>query len=225
MDIVYVVKPGDSNQELRYSLRSLANVDHDRVWIAGYKPEFVSNKVEYIPVPNQPTKYLSSTANLEAACKHPRVSDEFVYFNDDFFILHPISTFGCYDRGLVRDVLACNPPSKYRTGGEQTLRMIQDYMGIDSPKSYELHIPMVLRKDLMLETIRKGRGIPAFHKRTLYGNLWDLPSRSAQDVKVKDLHTPPPAGPFVSTTEHSFEHGDVGKVIRSLFPKASVYER
>lgn len=225
MDVVYVVKPDEHNEELRYSLRSLANIPHDRVWIAGYKPKFVSEKVHHIPVPAQPSKHLSSTANLRAACRTNGVSEEFAYFNDDFFVLHPVTTLGCYDRGAVQDVLALNPPSRYRTGGEQTLRLIQDYMGIDRPRSFELHVPMVLEKQLMLEALKIGQGIPALHKRTLYGNLFDLPSRPAQDCKIKDLDSAPPLGSFVSTTEHSFAYGRVGDVIRRLFPVRSPYER
>ena len=42
MDAVYYVRPGDRNDELRYSLRSLANLPHDRVWIVGHTPPWVT---------------------------------------------------------------------------------------------------------------------------------------------------------------------------------------
>ena len=34
-DIVYFVKDTDTNEELRYSLRSLANFPHGKVWFYG----------------------------------------------------------------------------------------------------------------------------------------------------------------------------------------------
>ena len=48
MDIVYVVRPGDENEALRYSLRSLANIPHRTVWIAGYRPKWCYGIV-YVP--------------------------------------------------------------------------------------------------------------------------------------------------------------------------------
>lgn len=38
-DLVWIVKPGDGNEELRWSLRSaVAHVPHERVWIVGSRP-------------------------------------------------------------------------------------------------------------------------------------------------------------------------------------------
>ena len=39
MDIVYVLKNGIHGDELKYSLRSLKNFTHDKVWFYGGKPE------------------------------------------------------------------------------------------------------------------------------------------------------------------------------------------
>ena len=51
MDLVYIVKNSEVNEDLRYSLRSVAKfVPHDKIWIVGYKPSWVQN-VEYLPVP------------------------------------------------------------------------------------------------------------------------------------------------------------------------------
>ncbi|MFF3129757.1 hypothetical protein ACFVRD_48125 [Streptomyces sp. NPDC057908] len=49
-DIVYVVRPWNQNEQLRYSLRTLANLPHRRVWIAGYCPTWVGPDVGRIPV-------------------------------------------------------------------------------------------------------------------------------------------------------------------------------
>ena len=69
-DIVYVVRPGERNEELRYSLRSLSNLPHGRVWIAGYMPKWVTG-VEHIPSPAKPGSHVHAKANLRAACQHP----------------------------------------------------------------------------------------------------------------------------------------------------------
>jgi hypothetical protein len=60
-DLVYVVREGDRNNELRHSLRSVvANVPHRLVWIAGYKPGWVSDLVGYIPMAQRGTKWQNS---------------------------------------------------------------------------------------------------------------------------------------------------------------------
>jgi hypothetical protein len=48
-DVVYVVRPGNRNEELRYSLRSIAaHLPHRRVWLAGFCPSWVRN-ISFIP--------------------------------------------------------------------------------------------------------------------------------------------------------------------------------
>ena len=53
MDIVYIIGKGSkwNNQELKYSLRSIAKygINIGKVFIVGYKPNFVSDEVIYIP--------------------------------------------------------------------------------------------------------------------------------------------------------------------------------
>ena len=53
MDILYVIGKGSewNNNELRFSLRSIAKYGKniDRVFIVGYKPDFVSDEVTFIP--------------------------------------------------------------------------------------------------------------------------------------------------------------------------------
>lgn len=47
-DIVYFVKESAKNEELRYSLRSLKNFPHGRVWFYGYCPSFLKpDKCKY----------------------------------------------------------------------------------------------------------------------------------------------------------------------------------
>ena len=60
MDIVYLIKvdPENDSEELRYSLRSLKNIPHQKVILVGEKPEWVTN-VEFIPVAQTKTKHQS----------------------------------------------------------------------------------------------------------------------------------------------------------------------
>ena len=229
MDVVYVVGPGEPNDELRYSLRSLRNLPHDTVWIAGFIPSWVTG-VGRIPVEQNSGKYRNSRENLKAACLHPEVSEEFVYFNDDFFVIRPIEEVPVAQRGPLADLLKPTHRRKpkaesYGGGRADTYRLLTE-LGFSAPVAYEpLHVPMRFRKTLMLEALRVGENVPALHYRTLYGNLHAIGGERYPNVKLSDRKAlPREEWAFVSTNERTFERGKVGQMLRKRFPDPSPYE-
>ncbi|MFD7516083.1 hypothetical protein ACFV85_14950 [Streptomyces niveus] len=227
MDVVYVVEPGDGNEELRYSLRSLAaHLPHDRVWIAGHRPAWVSGDVGHIPTTQQGSRFRNSTGNLRAACEHPDVSEEFAYFNDDFFVMEPADEVPRWHRGPLDAVIASTRSSLYRRGAQATaLLMSRMRLDTDGPLlSYEMHAPMVVTKAGMLQALDAGAGLPVLHKRTLYGNMQQLGGDQADDVKVRTLDDGPPDAAFWSTSDAAFTGGRIGVLIRAAFPDPCRYE-
>ncbi|WP_432034584.1 hypothetical protein [Streptomyces antibioticus] len=226
-DIVYVVAQGDGNEELRYSLRSLAaHLPHGRVWIAGYRPAWVSDTVGHIDTAQTGSRFQNSTGNLRAACEHPDVAEDFVYFNDDFFVMQALEAVPVLHRGPLAEVIASTPSSLYRRGASAT-QMHMQRMGLadEGPLlSYELHVPLPVVKADMLAALDAGRGLPVLHKRTLYGNLCRIGGVQTADVKVKAYDDVGPDGPFVSTSDASFAGGRVGERIRAAFPVPCRYE-
>lgn len=225
-DVVYVVKEDERNPELRHSLRSLANLPHGRVWIAGYKPSWVTDDVGVIPVRQRGTKWANSSRNMIAACEHPDVSAEFSYMNDDFFVMYPIPEVPVLNRGRAADVLGATPGSRYRRGGYATTEWLRR-QGVADPLSYELHLPMTIHKDRMREVIDRGVAdrVHPFHKRTAYGNLQQLGGDSVADCKIADRIAIPGYGPFSSTSPEAFAHGRAGELIRNRFSEPCRYER
>lgn len=241
VDVVFPVRPGDSNEELRYSLRSLAkHVPHHRVWIAGYRPSWVSGEVGYIPVHQyapRTRKWANARANRWAACHHPEVSEQFYLFNDDMFVMQPVSEIPVLHRGRVTDVIrrykdrgiqpARGAKGSYLRGMIETLAVLRA-LGIHNPLSYELHIPLPVTKHGLAAAIDIGEQakIEVPHIRTIFGNLYELGGVETEDVKIKDLDSvPPDDAVFVSTTDASFRHGQVGEWIRARFPDPCRYER
>lgn len=216
IDAVYLVRPGDSNQELRYSLRSLRNLPHRRVWLAGYQPKWTTN-VGRIPVEQGENKYENSRANIRAACSHPDVTERFLLFNDDFFVVEPIDAIPVWHRGLLVDRL------EGRRGGSYVRRMqaTSDALGPDA-LSYALHVPMEIEKGKALEVLDATTDEVLF--RTMYGNRWNVGGIYHDDVKVAGRNDKIPDGPLLSTSDGSFRQRDVGKRIRRLFPDPSPYE-
>jgi hypothetical protein len=227
-DIVYVVRPGDRNEELRHSLRSLQNVPHGEVFLAGHSPEWVQGTT-HIQVKGYWDKYRSSTLNLEAACRSPYPSDPFWLMNDDFFVMKRMDAFPIFHRGPVTDVIPyyvdTYPNSPYLRGMQKTLELMGE-AGFKYPLSYELHIPLLIHKAGMLEAISRGKNIRAFHKRTYYGNLQKLGGTYSDDVKVRegmlrDYRT----WDLLSTSDAIFDTHAVGAYIRETFPDPCPYER
>jgi hypothetical protein len=233
VDVVYIVGPGERNEALRFSLRSLSLLAHDRVWVAGFCPSWVTG-VGQIPVAQTRLKYHNSAANMRAACEHPEVSAEFVYFNDDFFVLQPLAEVPVLHRGPLNRMLQLSHPRRrrrrpmanYRGGREATAQLLAE-LGFTEPLAYEpLHTPMPVSKAGMRQALIAGQRLPALHYRTLYGNLTGIGGRESINHKIADMHRRPERDwLFVSTDDRAFEGGAVGKLLHQRFPDPSPYEK
>lgn len=218
MDLVYTVRTGDQNEELRYSLRSVArNLPHDRVWIVGHCPPWLTG-VEHIPTEQTATKWQNARANLYAACTHPDVSDRFVLMNDDFFVLSPIVDVDAalaLNMGPLVDVLerfrAARSHGPYVDGMANTLDLLRDW-GYPDPLSYELHVPAVVDKAILADVIDRANaadtGALSLHVRTLHGNVAGVGGETIADVKLPSFGGVTPdrlARPFLSTNDRTFK--------------------
>lgn len=230
MDIVYLCKDGP-NEELGYSLRTLVNVPHDRVFIVGGCPSNIDKtKVIHVTTEQNINKWRNATNNLITACKDERLSDDFILFNDDFFILKPIKLEDLHaNKGPVETVyknyFEKNGRTSYGDGMVQTAQFLSK-MGYKHLLSYELHIPMVMNKRLVLWlfSLPDVMSIQVLHWRTMYGNMYLKDTNTIPDVKVM--------GPFIawnykdnkflSTLSTSFP--SVKKWLADRFPTKSHYE-
>lgn len=232
LDVVYVVKEGAWNEELRYSLRSLKNIPHKRVFIFGGKPDWVNTKnVIYVPISQtRGNKWDNTAYNLLQVCLNEEVSDEFILFNDDFYVLKKIDTLDYYyDRTLASrraDFFARMPIYRFKTNG-YTGRLLQAERALlkdNLPtRNYELHIPMIFHKRRLAEIIQSYNNIGA--KRSLYGNLYAKNPFPTTDVKIWEVQGKPGTKDiFLSTSDRSFIDGEVGKYIRNKFKIKCKYE-
>lgn len=228
-DIVYVLRRNGTDEELRYSLRSLRNLPHRRVWIVGDKPDWVRN-VEHLPRAHTGrTRFESVVLHVQAACRVPDLSDEFVYMNDDFFVVRPVERVEPLHRGEITDLTA-RPPrrrSQWQQGIVDTALLLKSW-GIAPAYHYELHVPMLFRKGLMAEALQRARracSSPNLMQRSLYANLHQVGGRETQDVKVSNRsHLWPVDSPYASTSNRAFALGRAGDRVRHLFPDPSPYE-
>lgn len=241
MDFVYVFKEDVENgsEELRYSLRSLRNVPHNRVVLVGEKPDWV-DKVLFIPVPQSGTKHENVTANLAAVIRDNRISDDFVLMNDDFFIMKQMDKIPNLNFGPMDKVLALYD-KRYPEGSNyiDNMRSLYELLrgrGYAQPISYELHTPMVINRYIVQKLHQELQGERMYQFRTYYGNYAALGGTAVEDVKVfiPSIHNSPAynASPesylksqtFLSVTGTSFRQSAAGDFIRLTFPDKSSYE-
>jgi hypothetical protein len=224
-DIVYCVRPGDDNEELRHSLRSLKNIEHGTVWIVGYKPRWVRG-VEYLPTRQTSHKWANARANLLIACTHPDVSKMFQLWNDDFYVLASTAVPTWHAGQRIPDRHRGNSAT-HRDGGEATRRLLERW-GFDPILNYDVHVPMVIEGPKMADAIGRAlaeRMIPALHCRTLYGNLYQVGGEQVKDVAIDNRRDTWADGQeWVSTSDKSFGQGLVGQRIREHFPDPGPYE-
>lgn len=185
MDVVYPVRPGENNPELKFSLRTLAaNLPHDRVWLVGEKPSWTTG-VEFIEGGNpHSNKTANYSYNVLLACREAAVSENFLLFNDDFFVTAPMPEIPVYHRGPLSVHLR---QSRHRAdwwakGLRRTARMLYD-AGINDCLSYELHVPMPVNKFAMLSTLERFCEPPPGFLRSLYGNEHRIGGERLADVK------------------------------------------
>lgn len=226
MDVVYIVRPGDANEMLRYSLRSLANLPHRDVYMVGHRPSWVTG-VEHVPGNRATSKTQNVHDNVRIACDIGEASDVVVLMNDDFFIVHPdppLETW--WRRPLIDHIASIRRWSPWR----QSLEAARDWLatvGIPDPLSYELHVPLPMNRRAMASVLDEvGMFSPLFPPqwRTVYGNRLGLGGTQHPDVKVGTAGEWDPAWPFLSCSPQSWD-GAVGRHIRAMFPEPSPYER
>jgi hypothetical protein len=228
MDVVYILRRGDKNEELRFSLRTLAHLPHDRVWAVGYRPPWAL--IDEIPTRQRLGKYENSLINIRAACTAAGVSDDFVFFNDDFFVLGPLDEVPVLHRGTVRRFVADHIRSYGRPGPYLTSLMataeLLTHRGIRDPICFEGHVPLVFNKSRMLAALELAAKMPMVHYRTLYGNLERWDGVEIDDWKIRDsTSVPEPDWLFTSTTDSLFMRGAAGRWLRERFSQPSPYER
>jgi hypothetical protein len=227
LDVVYLVRPGEKNVELRHSLRSLVNLPHREVVIAGHAPVWARN-VLHLETEQRASKYQNSSGNLRAACENDDLTEDVWLFNDDFFLMEPFpGGVPVLHRGTMAEIIDWYqrwPNSQYLRGMRETRELL---LGDMEPLSYEMHVPLRINRREMLRVLDMGEasGIHPFHKRSAYGNLLNLGGVRSHDVKVPGAKFDWRTSPLLSTDEWAFVRHPVGTHIRRAFRDPCGYER
>ena len=230
LDIAYFVKDTPTNEELRISLRSVAkNMPHRRVWIFGGHPKGIVPDV-YIKVNQRgKTKWDRVHTMFRMACENKELTDDFIMFNDDFFVMQPTDHLGISYRCGLEDHIKIlegkfnNKPSEYTRLLRHSLAELEQ-LGLPT-LSYEIHTPFLFNKQQLLRMLNEH---PDWRStRTMYGNFYNIGGEKSKDVKIfsskteldyKNLR-------FLSTDDSVVNiNNDLWRYIRNQFKGKSEFE-
>ena len=198
---VWVYKEAGTD-ELKYSIRSaVQNLGLTKVILIGDKPNWYkeSELAVHIPLrfrrPYTWTNAYVPWTYLKELLKANLLTGDFLYFNDDFFVLKKLTAWTDYERDpLDYDLYVRQHNRMYHQREVRSLKLL----GLDEyGKHYNLHIPIKLNTNFLAEDIKFWHSSPIkdIGFRTFYGNkhLGDCPK--IRDVKYR------PSESFLSTGE------------------------
>jgi len=229
MHFVYICRNG-KNEELRYSIRSVVkNVPDAEISVVGGCPEWF--KGHYIPVPQDKSRYQNAAYNIMTAIESPEIPEDFVFMNDDFFILKPLDTIPIYNGGIlynrVMTYLDLTNRSTYATKLHYTHNKLLKF-GINNPLDYDLHVPFNVNKEKLGKIFNIKNTNMLW--RSYYGNYYKIGGEQIKDVKVYNTgnlkrisYQYTEDSVFLSTEENSFPL--LEPILSSKFKSKSRFEK
>lgn len=232
LDIVYILRDSShwNNNEIRYSLRSLKNLEQvGRVFLIGFCPNFINlEHVIHIKAEDPyKNKIRNAVHKLKIACRDPRVSDDFILMNDDFFFLKPVSEIEYFVKGKLDKTI-----ERHETHGGYYCRALNATNkllkkdGLPN-RDFEVHYPMIFNKKKLFDVIDKIEGMTeGVLFRSIYGNTNRIEGKYRKDVKIFNEREIEKISryDFISTDDHIVTNEIFQKAISRKLKEPSVYE-
>lgn len=228
-DVVYMLKPACpfDFEELRYSLRSLVNLPHGNVWIVGGHPSWMSHLVHHKFIRQAGVNKFTGAGRTFVASAGLPVSDEFYLFHDDMYVMRPVAEVPRLHRCSWEEWVSGRGTAHGTRWAIQTSRLMK-LLNVPMVYSYEVHVPMVMNRELFREFLAKVREATQLHptsvmssvcKRSAYGNFVDYGGHRVQvDPKLRASRQ------FVTGQFLSSSGDRVPEVVREAFPDPCRYE-
>lgn len=238
MLLICPVRPGDTNEELRYALRSwqtnLHLPDGLRLMTVGYRPSWLEpdhhidgNRHRSMPLAVFDNVLLGANAACDAR------QTEIVFMNDDFFCLDPVGSILPVKRNCTLAEHIGQYPAGAGLWWPRSLRLTADWLsseGFPQPDSYEVHRPLLASPAGMVEALERWNEgcehwttdtVPQW--RTAYGTINKVDAYPVVDSKFGLRADNGFGTPWVSTSDESWRRH--ARVIVTRFQKPSRWER
>ena len=226
-DIVYILKADIDSEELKYSLRSVVKyLPYNRIVFYCGCPNDIKPDIMVPFNQTEDGKIKRVIQTLKAVVENDDLTEDFWLFNDDFFLMKPLTSVKPICNGTLYSVIhniesSTNKVTKYTYILRDTAAQLLN-MGLDTI-SYASHTPMLINRKKAKEVLDKFNS--PFSFRTAYGNYWHVEGIIRPDVKIsKENQNLNKQSDLLSTNDKTFAKGEVGSFIRSIFPEPSKYE-
>lgn len=234
MDAVIPYQHHGKGFELRYALRSLQQhfAGLRTVWIVGDELPLWAKGLNLIHFKEKHGNIRDKERNIyektNAACDDIRVSDDFLFANDDHFLLQGFNEdFPEYYHDLLKGTSE-KAEGYYKETLVNTRGLLNHWA-----KDFDCHCPIVYNKVLYKQSIgrlnwQKSYG---YAIKTVYCNTWGIEGEYMQDCKIRkapetraELDELLAGRAWFSTCDYTARNAEVRKKIMELYPEPSRYE-
>lgn len=221
----------NNDMELRFCLRSIEKylTGYGDIFIVGEKPDWLQNVI-HIPYPDYGDKIWDKERNIFEkiirACNSPLVTDDFLFMNDDHFLLqdYEAGKFPYYCQGWLSEFLTV---SDYKHTIKNMVKAFPD----DMPY-FDVHAPIIYNKfNFEAAMSQLDWSWPfGYCIKTVYCNaVIGLIATEYSDLKINEAYTSAQIHKLISGRawfsigDKAF-NGGIKKVLQDLYPKKSKYE-
>ncbi len=236
IDLVYILSKGSvwNDNEIRYSLRSAEKYlkNFRKVFIVGYKPEFLNENVIEIPFKDiYSNKARNIMVKIYRAASDARITKDFILFNDDYFLLKDTDapTYPNYYNNDLKKTLD-RQHNSYKHYVNETLKVLE--ITGHPTLHFDLHKPIIYNKIKFRKMANEYNwNVPrGYIVKSMYCNHFNLPGVQVQDHKINHpcrveiLQK-------VNADQPMFSIADKGltkvmkKYLQALYPEKSKFER
>ena len=197
-DIVYIYNHSCSKwrgQELKCSLRSLElyGKNYGNVYIVGDKAPYLNDRIIHIPMEDDETNTREKRIceKILRACRTEEISETFVMFNDDYFLLKEIDFSNLhyyYYNDLEKKAANRQKNDIYKKALQNTLiALLNEGHPI---KHFDIHFPMYYNKEKFIEVMGQYFwGVKGGYViKSLYANTLRIEGLQRRDCKIYLSH-------------------------------------
>lgn len=229
------------NNEIRYCLRSVEKhlTGIRDVYIIGHKPKFLQN-VKHVPMRDTSQwATVNIRKKLLAACDNPEVSENFLYMNDDHYLLEDYKKDVFYHQGPLIGTHNRSKNSIYRKIILNTMEVVGQYHN-----DFDIHTPVLINKHVFQKSMNQvswdfnpnewnekwgGYLIKTTYIHSLFRDYPQFHSREAEDGKVRDPKADWADIAYLSQFTPVISSSDIVgkgmvKFLERMFPEKSKYE-
>lgn len=223
-----------SNTELKFALRSVEKhlTGYDDIFIIGEKPEWLQNVIHIPATDIEQTwaKERNIFDKIMLACEDPRVSDDFLFMNDDHFLLedYVAGEFPYYYEGQLSEKMTI-------TDYKKTINNTRSFFRKRDPHYADIHCPILYNKAKFKVCVGYpdwglpfGYSIKTIYCEFLYNQFEEL--TPCPDLKINqplpyaDIINLIAGRPWFSIGDAA-RQGDMLQVFEDLYSVKSKYEK